>query len=280
MNPVIRTDVSPVDTLSAGACKVALGTQSVPALEKAFSILKMLADSRSGLSLQEIVRRSGLPKSSVHCILVTLQRQEYLYRNESTGRYMFGLKLFSLANTALSSLQLREQAVPHLYALMQQTRLTVHMAILEQNEAVLVAKVDAPGPFRLATWIGKRMELHCTGLGKALIAHLPEHRLTELLKEHGLPRHNENTLASVKRLREDLAKIAKCGYAIDDEEDEIGLRCIGVPIFDQTSSVIAAISIAGTTNQIDADNVDDLAQRAKSTAAVISRTLGHRQGRE
>src|SRR5437763_16635043 len=98
---------------------VPAGTQSVPALEKAFSILEMLAVSGTGLTLPELVRRSKLPKSSVHCILITLQRQEYLYRNQSTGRYMFGLKLFSLANMAISGLQLREQALPHLYALMQ-----------------------------------------------------------------------------------------------------------------------------------------------------------------
>jgi DNA-binding IclR family transcriptional regulator len=188
---------------------------------------------------------------------------------------MFGLKLFSLANTALNGLQLREQAIPHLYSLMQQTRLTTHMAVLEQNEAVLVAKVEGPSSPKLATWIGKRMEPHCTGLGKALIAHLPEPRLDELLKEHALPRHNENTLASVKRLKEDLAKAVKLGYAIDDEEDEIGLRCIGAPIFDRSGSVIAAISIAGTTSQITAENVHHLAQLLKNTGTAVSRTLAH-----
>src|SRR3954451_11629396 len=132
-------------------------TQSVPALEKALVILQLLATSRSGLSLQEIVQKTGLARSSVHCILVTLQRQDFLYRNESTSRYMFGLKLFSLANMALSGLKLKDQAAPFLYSLMHQTQLTVHLAILERNEALLVAKVDAPGIVRLATWLGKRM---------------------------------------------------------------------------------------------------------------------------
>ena len=140
-------------------------------LNKALFILEMLASSRAGLSLPDIVKRTGLPKSSVHCILVTLQRQEYLYRNEITGRYMFGLKLFSLANMAVSGLKLREQAAPYLYSLMQQTRMTAHMAILEQSEAILIAKVEGPGAGRQATWFGKRMEIHCTGLGKAIIAY-------------------------------------------------------------------------------------------------------------
>ena len=262
----------PNGTLGQNASLV---TQSVPALSKAFSILEILARSRAGLSLPEITKRSGLPKSSVHCILLTLQRQEYLYRNENTGRYMFGMRLFSLANMALSGLKLREQGTPLLFSLMQRTGLTSHMAILEQNEAVLIAKVESPGARPLATWIGKRMEVHCTGLGKALIAHLREEHLSELLKERTLPRHNENTIVSLKRLREDLAQTVKRGYAIDDEEDEIGLRCVGVPVFDHTGTVIAAISLAGTTAQVTAENVSDLVQNVKNTATLISRILRH-----
>ena len=251
------------------------GTQSVPALEKALQILQMLATSRSGLSLQEIVQRTGLPRSSVHCILVTLQRQDFLYRNESTSRYMFGLKLFSLANMALSGLRLRDQAAPFLYSLMHQTQLTVHLAILERNEAVLVAKVDAPGIVRLATWLGKRMELHCTGLGKALMCHWDEERIDGVIAEHGLPRHNDNTIASLKRLKQDLSKAAERGYAVDDEEDEIGLRCIGVPVFDHTGSVVAAVSVAGTTSQITGENVNDLAGRVMAAAGALSQVLGY-----
>src|SRR5260370_32662280 len=193
-------------------------TQSVPALNKALSILEMLAGSRAGLSLPEIVKRSGLPKSSVHCILVTLQRQDYLYRNEITGRYMFGLKLFSLANMAVSGLKLRVQAAPDLYSLMQETHLTAHIAILEQSEAILIAKVEGPGVGRQATWLGKRMEIHCTGLGKTLIANLSELRLNVILRDRSLPRHNENTIATERRLKADLAATAKRSYSIDDEE--------------------------------------------------------------
>lgn len=268
--------VSPVRVSEQTLDRVpAPGTQSVPALEKALLILQMLATSRSGLSLQEIVERTGLPRSSVHCILVTLQRQDFLYRNESTSRYMFGLKLFSLANMALSGLRLRDQAAPFLYSLMHQTQLTVHLAILERNEAVLVAKVDAPGIVRLATWLGKRMELHCTGLGKALMCHWDEERIDAVIAEHGLPRHNDNTIASLKRLKQDLSKAADRGYAVDDEEDEIGLRCIGVPVFDHTGSVVAAVSVAGTTSQITGENVNDLAARVMAAAGGLSQVLGY-----
>ena len=272
---MLVSEGSRVTALKVSKPCIPAATQSVPSLDKALSILEMIASSHSGLSLPDLVKKSGLPKSSVHCILVTMQRREYLHRNENTGRYMFGLKLFSLGNMALSGLQLREQAEPCLFALMQQTRLTTHMAILEQDEAVLIAKVSGPSIFSLATWIGKRMDVHCTALGKALIAHLPGSKLDRLLRKRSLPRHNENTIASSKCLKEHLANIVRLGYALDDEEDEIGLRCIGAPVFNHAGGVIAAISVSGTTAQITEDNASRFAQRVKDTAAAISHVVGH-----
>lgn len=134
------------------------------------AILELLASSGTGLSLLELVQQTQLPRSSIHCLLVTLERRGYLYHNDKTGRYMFGLQLVSLANMAVSGLKLRDDSAPFLRRLIETTQLTVHMAILEHGEAVLVSKFEPPGIFRLATWIGKRMDLHCTSLGKALLA--------------------------------------------------------------------------------------------------------------
>jgi DNA-binding IclR family transcriptional regulator len=249
-------------------------TPSPPAVDRALSILETLAQSRSGLTLPELRHTLHLPKSSVHCLLVALERRGSLHRNESTGRYMFSLKLFSVANQALSALDIRETAGPHLRRLMQRTRLTVHMGILEQDEAVVIEKIDAPGPFRHATWIGKRMDVHCTGIGKALIAHLPDEHLERILVEHGLPRHNENTICGPRKLRAELAQIRRQGYSVDDEEDEIGQRCIGAPIFGPDGAIAAALSLSGTTGQIMAENEAVLAREAKQAAALISARPG------
>jgi DNA-binding IclR family transcriptional regulator len=164
--------------------------------------MELLANSRNGLPLADLARQMGLPKSSVHCLLLTLERRGYLHRNQRTNRYLFGLKLFSLANMALSGLELRERAAPFLHKLAEKTRLTVHLAILEQNEAVLIDKVEPLGAFKVATWLGKRMDVHCTALGKALIAYLPEEELGRLIRERGLPRHNDNSIVSPKKLKE------------------------------------------------------------------------------
>ena len=249
-------------------------TRSVPGVERALTVLEVLARSKRGLALSDLARNLHLPKSSTHCLLLTLERCGYLRRHEFTRRYLFDLKLFRLANMALAGIELREQSGPFLRLLMEETGLPVHIAIMEQDEVVVVDKVEPPGAVKLATWIGKRMDPHCTGVGKALIAYLPEEDLCRLIKEHRLPRHNENTIASAKKLKEELARIRRLGYAVDNEEDEIGLRCIGSPVFNATGHVVASISIAGTTSQITEQNWAALAERVKHTAAAISRQIG------
>ncbi len=249
-----------------------LKTPSAPALERGLRALELLARSKAGLTLAELTRQLQIPKSTAHCVLLTLERSGYLHRNER-NRYLFGLKLFSVANMALSGLELREKAAPFLKSLMARTRLTAHLAVLEQNEAVLIDKVEPIGVLKLATWLGKRMDVHCTGLGKALVAYLPEHELEALIHEHGLPRHNDNTISSLRRLKEDLARVRKVGYALDDEEDEIGARCIGVPVFGPEGEVVAAVSVSGTVIQIVPEDLGAVADRVKECAASISAVL-------
>jgi DNA-binding IclR family transcriptional regulator len=211
----------------------------------------------------------------VHCLLVTLERHRYLHRREQTNRYLFGTRLFSLGNMALSGLELREIAAPLLRALMARTHLTVHLAIIERYEAVLIDKVEPPGTFKLATWLGKRMDVHCTGIGKALIAHFSDQEIDRLVSAQGLPRHNDNTIVSVRKLKEQLARVRQLGYSTDDEEDELGYRCIGAPLFDQAGLVAAAISLSGSVHQIREDNCDTLAGQVQQTAAAISAALGY-----
>jgi DNA-binding IclR family transcriptional regulator len=251
-------------------------TPSVPALERALAILELLANSRAGLTLPEIAGELRLPKSSVHCLLVTLERGKYLHRNERTSRYLFGSKLFALGNLSLSGLQVRQAAAPHMLLLTERTGLTSHLAILERNEAVLVEKVEPPGVDKLATWLGKRMDLHCTSLGKALIGRLSEPELARMVRETGLPRHNDNSISSLRKLQDDLLRSRELGYYVDDEEDEIGHRCIGAPIHDPPGQVAAAVSISGTTAQVREDNWKALAKEAMRAAAAIARSLAER----
>jgi len=247
---------------------------SVPAVERALSVLQCVGDSKRGFSISEIGRRLRIPKSSAHLILTTLERRGFLQKNTQTGRYHFGLQLVSLSRTALENLDLREEAKPFLQSLMQQTGLTVHMAVLERDEAVIVEKVEAPGLVRLASWIGRRLDINCTGVGKALVAFLPDDDLEDLIRTKDFARHNQRTIVSKSALKKELMRVRQLGYAVDNEEDEPGVCCLGAPVFDENGKAVAAISVAGTTSQIGTDRIPVLARQVMQAARSMSTRLG------
>ena len=239
------------------------------------AVLEQLSQSRSGLSLSDISRHLAAPKSSLHCVLLTLERFGYVHRNERTGRYALGLKLYGLANAAVSGLKLREQAAPALHALAGRTQLTVHLAIFERGEAVLVERITGHGygTTATATWISKRMDMHCTAVGKAIAAGLTEEELRMLMRERPPIRHNDNTIVSLKKLQDELARVRRLGYAVDDEEEEIGLRCVGMPILDAEGRTVAAVSISGTTEQITAETIPHLVEELRRAVGGVSQVL-------
>jgi DNA-binding IclR family transcriptional regulator len=247
---------------------------SVPAVERALSVLQCLGDSKRGFSISEIGRRLKIPKSSAHLILTTLERRGFLQKNTQTGRYHFGLQLVSLSRTALENLDLREEAKPFLRLLMQESSLTVHMAVLERDEAVIIEKVEAPGLVRLASWIGRRLDINCTGVGKALVAFLPDDDLEVLIRTKDFARHNQRTIVSKSALKKELMLVRQLGYALDNEEDEPGVCCLGAPVFDGDGKAVAAISVAGTTSQIGSGRIPELARQVVQAARGISTRLG------
>jgi DNA-binding IclR family transcriptional regulator len=263
--------------LIQGAGRVATTSYdyTVPSVMRAMKILELLAQSQRGLTLADVSRKLSVPKSSAHVLMRTLEDLGYLKSSGLKGKYCVGMKLVSLSNIALENLDLREQARSFLQDLVLRTKLTVHLAILEGVEAVIIEKFDAPGMLRLATWVGKRLDANSSGVGKALLAFAPEETYDHQLKRKSLPRNNRNTISSPEVLRRELKKIRALGYAFEDEEGEIGFRCIGAPLYDAAGHVIAAISIAGTTSQIPSARVTTMASTVKETAAQISRHLGY-----
>ena len=171
-------------------------TPTVPALERGLAVLELVAKSRNGLTFSQVSRHFDFPKSSIHCLMITLERLGYLQRLESSGRFVAGLNLVRIASAASHGITLRQKAGPLLTDLAQRTGLTVHMAVLENSEALLIAKVEPSGTRPVATWVGKRIDYHCTSLGKALIAWLPDDEIRSLVREHHMLRHNENTMST------------------------------------------------------------------------------------
>jgi DNA-binding IclR family transcriptional regulator len=254
-----------------------LKTPSLPAVARAVAVLEEIAHSRSGLSLTELTQKLKIPRSSTHCLLVTLQRCGYLQRGSAHGRYHFGAKIFSLTNLALGGIGMREVARPFLRALVRRTGLTAHMAILAHDQAVLIEQITPAGISRVATWLGKSLEVHCSALGKVLIAYLPEEELNRIVRDHALPRLNENTIVSPRKLLEELDRTRKNGYSIDDEEADIGNRCLGAPVFNSEGRVVTAISVMGATNQVTPESIAAFALELRNTANSISERFGYGQ---
>jgi DNA-binding IclR family transcriptional regulator len=248
-------------------------TSPATAVERALNILEAAAQRRDGLTNSEISRKLGIPKSSASYILRTLERRGYLRRDGESGRYRMGLKILSLGGDAQGNLEIADVALPFMRALGEKIRMTVHLAVLDQGEAVYVEKVEAPGFFKVNTWVGRRMFLHSTSVGKCLLAWLPKQEIENLVRQQGLKKRTPKTITTVSKLLVDLEHVKQSGYAVDDEENSLGARCLGAPIFDAMGNVTAALGASGTLTQVDEANMPRTIEALKETARRITRQL-------
>jgi IclR family acetate operon transcriptional repressor len=220
--------------------------------------------------LTQLAERLGFPRSTVYCLVLSLERSGYVQRWTARGPYLPGRKIFSLCAKAAEGTALAEIARPFLTSLMVRRNLPVHMALFLQNQVTLIAQFAPITAPKLATWIGQRLDWHCTALGKALVAHFPHDQLMELIQAHGLPRHNHNTIVSAREIAVELALTRQRGFAIDDQEDLIGYRCVAAPVPGLAGQPVVAISLMGTTGQINESNASELGRDLIATAAEIS----------
>jgi IclR family acetate operon transcriptional repressor len=169
----------------------------------------------------------------------------------------------------MKNLSISEVALPHMRVLVDQVRLPAHLAVPDGEQGVYIQKVDAPGLIKIDTYIGRRMDLHCTGVGKIILAYGPSEVREHILSKQLYIRHTRNTITSPRMLQRELVKIRKQGYAIDDEEEELAVRCVAVPVMHPTGRFAAALSVTGTTQQIPLSAIDDIADQLKKVASAI-----------
>jgi IclR family KDG regulon transcriptional repressor len=253
---------------------VATRTPSVSSVRRALSIIEMLAHAPNGMGVSGVSRKIHAPKSSTHTILLTLARSGFLQREDRTGNYILGLKFLTLGSLHLDKTDIRAQAHRYLHTLVEHTGLTAHLAILDGDQLVYVDKIDSPGMVKMNTWVGRRIDAHCTALGKALLAQLPAHRFDELYKNKALAQRTGRTISSREALKRELQRIRVRNYAVDDEECGIGVRCVGSTVFDHGGRAAAAIGVSGTTAQISRDTLESLGKLARVCARKLSRNLG------
>lgn len=249
-------------------------TNIIQSVDRALRILEGFSLKEKELGVTEISKRTGLNKSTCFGLIQTLQNRGYLEQNTENGKYKLGLRVFELGQIFESGLDVLTIAKPYLKELVEKAKETVHLAILNKSEAVYMEKVEGPSAINIISQIGNRVNFHCTGVGKAILAYLPEENVNGLLKRD-LVSFTKNTITDTEKLRQQLSEIKKKGYSIDDEEIEIGLRCIAAPIFNARKEVVAALSISGPTMRITEDRLAEMAGLAKETAYKISVRLGY-----
>lgn len=242
------------------------GPQS--AADKTLTVLEALADHSR---IADIATTSGLPKPTVHRILQTLVRHGFA-RSDGRGGYVGGPRILSLAGRFLQRLDIPEQVHPILRALQESTGWTVHLALLSGDEAVYAAKVEGAKPYHLASRVGMGLKLHCTSIGKAILATMSDAEVSALLRRTGLAARTEHTITDPDELLAQLAVVRERGYAEDHEENEAGVFAVGAAVFDHTGGVVGALSAAALVRL--APVVDDLPEQVTAAACAVSKVLG------
>ncbi|MFO7321854.1 MAG: IclR family transcriptional regulator [Chloroflexota bacterium] len=248
------------------------GVQSV---ERAFRLLELLGSADDFLAISDLARMSGLPLGTTHRLLDTLVQLEYVERDPHSRRYTLGLKTLQLRGAVIGHMNLGMQAMPVMKALMQQVNETVHLAVLNDGEIVYIDRIEGLHTQGMYTRIGKRAPAHCTALGKVLLAFLPQDGWREVVSRRGLRRFTPHTITSVEELERELATIRERQFAIDDEEVEIGVRCVAAPVRDYSGEVVAAVSISGPISRVFPERDRELAEAICWAGRLISAKLGY-----
>lgn len=247
----------------------------ITSLDRGLRILDILASAKEGLGVTELSRRVGADKSVVYRTLSLLMMHSYVEQEPSSKKYALGLKVMELASKRLRNIDLFSTAKPFLKDLAKQTGEVVVLAVMIGDVLAYLDREEGPRAINLTGGLGQPVPLHSTACGKSILAYLPEDDLVRIFREKGLPAITEKTITNFSELKTHLAEVRLRGYATDDEETYLGVRCIAAPIHNHSNSVVASLSLSSSTQRITPENITVFADLVKETAAQISARLGH-----
>ncbi len=247
----------------------------ITALQRGLQILHLFSGSSRGLTAKQVAAASKLPVSTVHRFLANLVSSGFLNR-DAEGMHCLGIACFSIGQAAAVQLDIRRLSLPYLRELNQQTRETVHLTVRHGLSAVYVEKLDSPEPLRIYSRIGASVPLHCTAVGKVLLAYLPPDEQQRILPKLELKRLTPNTVGNMQELKTELFRVRKNGHALDIEEHELHIRCAAAPIWDHTGAVQSSLSITAPSFRMPVSRLRQLAPQIQAAGLKISAELGYR----
>ena len=247
----------------------------IGSLQRAFDILNLFSNQTPQLGPAEMARALGLPKSTVASLVYTLESNGYLSQDPESRKYRLGLKLVERASAMLDQVEIRKVAHPFLVQLRDRWNETVNLAVLDGRDIVYVERFLGTKALGMRSEVGTRTAAHCTALGKAMLACRSTQDVEAYVRQYGLAPVTPKTITTSEALQADLDATRRRGFAVDDEENEIGGRCVAVPVFDYTGTAVAAVSISAPTARLPVDQVDQAGVMVRETANAISRRLGY-----
>jgi len=248
----------------------------VQSVDRALTILELLSEYNDGLGITEISGKIELHKSTVHRLLATLIYKGFVEQDSETNKYKVSLKLFEIGTKRVEGTDIMNVSKPFTTSLMDSLNEVVHLVIRDKNDIVYIDKVEANNTIRMASTIGKRSPLYCTSVGKAMLAFMSEVEVDEVWTSSNIQSLTDNTIVDYVKFKEELKKIKEYGYSVDDEENELGVRCVGAPVFNRSGEIEGAISISGPTTRVTKDKVEEISKEVKKCAYLISKELGYR----
>ncbi|UOQ93356.1 IclR family transcriptional regulator [Halobacillus shinanisalinarum] len=248
-------------------------TQSNSAVERALTILELISAKDSPVSLAEVSQELGIAKSTTHRIMEALKIKGFIELVEGTEKYQVGLKAIEVGMSSLTKWNLVDIVTPYLRQLALDLNETAFLAVYDNGDVVYLYKAEANQSVRTTAELGTRKPIHSTGLGKAIVSTFHIEEVDRVLTKKGMPKFTERTITDRQAYLEELSHVRQNGYSMDDEEAEVGLTCIAVPIFNYTGKAIAAISVAGPTDRM-VNKKEEVIDSLKSVNGHISNRLG------
>jgi len=248
--------------------------ENVRVVDRVFDILEVLALSNKPVALSEIAARTGMSKSTVHRLLTSMLDRQYVSKY-SDGSYSIGYKMVETVSYHINSLELLTEAKPYLNDILRELELTAHLGILDGSDVVYLERMDIYPNTRLYTQVGYRSPAFCSSIGKCLLACLSGDELEEALYLCKFQKHTRNTIVDISEFKRHLKVVRKQGWAMDNEEYQLGHRCVGAPIFDYRGAPMAAISASGSINSISDEKLQLVIRQVRDAAANISKRMGY-----
>lgn len=260
---------------TVGATTVRSGGDQVQSLVRALTLLNRIAESPdNGATLTELAQQVGLAASTAHRLLTTLEQERYVRFDQEERLWSVGVQAFVTGCTFTKSRSLVVVARSHMRNLMEESGETVNLGVMDDGQAVYLSQVECRQMMRVFARPGSRVPLHCSAVGKAILSATSDKTLSKILHHRGMPGLTVKTIISPAALRINLEQVRTTGFAVDDEEHAVGLRCVAAPIFDETGDVIAAISASGPTARISEERILPLGRLVLEAAEAISSDMG------